>query len=149
MRQCLRGLRPLHACPVIQDSAVKPKISEARRNPVTAEASHCDVSKSLFRSRTCDVVSPPSTVDRCLFRGIKPSTLLRKDCAAFCRSQPPNPGLLDISNIREEPSLGADLSLPRESVAPIPANFPRCEEQRAIARPLLDLECKFEICLEL
>src|SRR5882724_1807360 len=56
--------------------------------------------------------------------------------------------LLDISNIQEQPSLRADLSFPRENVVPIPANSPRCEERRAIARPLLDLECKFEICLE-
>jgi hypothetical protein len=56
--------------------------------------------------------------------------------------------LLDISNILEKPSLRADFSFPRESAPPISASFPRCEEPRAIARPLLDLECKFEICLE-
>src|SRR4029077_1342304 len=56
--------------------------------------------------------------------------------------------LLDISNIQEEPSLRDDLSFPRENVAPIPASSPRCEERRVIDRPLLDLECRFEICLE-
>src|SRR5213592_2515621 len=56
---------------------------------------------------------------------------------------------LDISNIREEPSLRDDLSFPREDGAPIHASSPRCEERSGVAQPLLDLECKFEICLEL
>ena len=55
---------------------------------------------------------------------------------------------LKFAALIEKPSLRADFSFPRENVAPIPANSRRCEERRAIARPLLDLECRFEICLE-
>jgi len=44
--------------------------------------------------------------------------------------------------------LRGELSFRRENVVPIRASSPKCEEQKASAPPLLDLECKFEICLE-
>src|SRR5262249_23733533 len=56
---------------LISDSAVKPNLPRARRNPGAAKASDCEVAKLFWAlARRCHEVSIlPSTADRCLLRG--------------------------------------------------------------------------------
>src|SRR5262245_63149036 len=62
------------------DSAVKPNLPRAKRNPEAAKASDCEVAKLFCAlARRCHEHSiPPNTVDRCQLRGRNPSSLLRK-----------------------------------------------------------------------